>query len=86
MSLILCPECGTRISDKATTCPHCGYISENSSLPISLQDKYEIIPRFEYDIVEWNPNGTSLSIYCDEDNKNLIQYFGKWERMIKTLQ
>ena len=27
MSLILCPECGTKISDRATKCPHCGFQS-----------------------------------------------------------
>lgn len=25
MSLIHCPECNSQISDRATTCPHCGY-------------------------------------------------------------
>ncbi|MFU0517418.1 MULTISPECIES: zinc ribbon domain-containing protein [Gardnerella] len=25
MSRILCPGCGTKISDKATNCPHCGF-------------------------------------------------------------
>ena len=25
MALIKCPECGNQISDKAITCPHCGY-------------------------------------------------------------
>lgn len=25
MALITCPECNGRVSDKATTCPHCGY-------------------------------------------------------------
>ena len=25
MALIKCPECGENISDKANTCPHCGY-------------------------------------------------------------
>jgi hypothetical protein len=24
MSLIRCPECASQISDRATTCPHCG--------------------------------------------------------------
>ena len=43
MSLILCPECCTKISNKATTCPHCGYVSDNPSLPISVQDKFEVI-------------------------------------------
>ena len=25
MALMLCPECGGQVSDKAHTCPHCGY-------------------------------------------------------------
>ena len=25
MALINCKECGKEISDKATSCPHCGY-------------------------------------------------------------
>lgn len=25
MALIDCPECGNKISDKAVSCPHCGY-------------------------------------------------------------
>lgn len=24
MALIICPECGKEISDKAISCPHCG--------------------------------------------------------------
>jgi uncharacterized membrane protein YvbJ len=26
MALIQCPECGNGLSDKAPTCPHCGYV------------------------------------------------------------
>jgi len=26
MALIQCPECGNQISDKASACPHCGYL------------------------------------------------------------
>lgn len=79
MSLILCPECGTKISDRATCCPHCGFESEDPSRPISEQDKYEIVPIFAYDIKEWKPNGGDLSIISYEDNKSLIEYFGDWE-------
>ena len=37
MALIQCPECGSRISDKAVTCPHCGFSEpgENGLVPIS---------------------------------------------------
>lgn len=30
MSLINCPECQKEISDKAASCPHCGYPIENN--------------------------------------------------------
>lgn len=82
MSLILCPECGTKISDKATICPHCGFQSADPTRPISEQDHYEIVPVFEYDIEEWEPNRGDLSVISYEDNKNLMRYFGKW----KTIQ
>jgi len=78
MSRILCPECGTRISDKATRCPHCGYQSADPTRSISEQDKYEAAPVFEYDIEEWKPNRDQLSVISYEDNKSLNQYFGKW--------
>lgn len=79
MSLILCPECGTKISDKALTCPHCGYMSADHSLPISVQDTYEVVPVFNYDVEEWNPNRGQLSVMAIEDNRNLVQYFGNWQ-------
>ena len=79
MSLILCPECGTKISDKAITCPHCGYMSADRSLPISVQDTYEVVPVFNYDVEEWNPNRGQLSVMAVEDNRSLVQYFGNWQ-------
>ena len=81
MSLILCPECGAKISDKATKCPNCGFQSADPNRPISEQDKYEIMPIFEYDIEEWKPNRGDLSIISYEDNKNLVNFFGKWENI-----
>lgn len=33
MALIKCPECEGQLSDKATTCPHCGY-SQTTKKPI----------------------------------------------------
>jgi len=81
MSMILCPECGTKISDKATKCPHCGFQSADTERPISEQDRYEIVPIFEYDIEEWNPNRGDLSIISYEDNKSLVAFFGKWENI-----
>ena len=84
MSLILCSECGTKISNKATACPHCGYKSNDPSRPISEQDKFEVVPVFQYDIEEWNPNRGELSVISYSDNKSLIQFFGNWKN-IKTI-
>lgn len=79
MSRILCPECGAKISDKAAKCPHCGFQSADPGRPISEQDKYEMVPIFEYDFEEWKPNCGELSVISYETNRSLIQYFGKWE-------
>ena len=81
MSLILCPECGTKVSDKATQCPHCGFQSADSSRPISEQDKFEISPTFEYDIEGWQANRGDLSVISYEDNKSFIGQFGNWEKI-----
>jgi ribosomal protein L37E len=32
MALIDCPSCGKKISDKAETCPHCGFALKNASV------------------------------------------------------
>lgn len=66
-------------SDRVTKCPHCGFQSADAERPISEQDKYEIVPIFEYDIEEWKPNRAGLSVISYEDNKSLIEYFGSWE-------
>lgn len=78
MSLILCPECGAKISDKATHCPYCGFQSADPSRPISEQDKYEILPSFEFDIEGWQTNNKVIS---HDNNKSLIKQFGNWKKI-----
>lgn len=85
MSLILCPECGTKISDKARICPHCGFMSDDNLRPISEQDTYEIVPTFCYDIEEWKPTNGNLSVVAVEDNKSLVQFFGRWKNVEQTM-
>ena len=92
MSLILCPECGTKISNKATMCPHCGYVSSDSTLPISVQDAYEVVPTFSFDIVEWNPSNENIQLRLPaiakvikgmaENDKILV---AKMDSYVKTL-
>jgi hypothetical protein len=81
MSLILCPECGAKISSKATMCPHCGYISNDATLPISLQDTYEVVPTFSYDIEDWNPDKNDQSLISYEDNRTLVENLGNWQNL-----
>jgi len=85
MSLILCPECGAKISDKATSCPHCGFMSDDHSRPISEQDSYEVVPTFVYDIEKWEPKEGPLNVVGVEDNRALIQHFGNWRNIQREL-
>lgn len=47
MALIKCPECNKQISDKATSCPHCGFpmlqIKNDNKLDNSFNTSYSII-------------------------------------------
>ena len=42
MSLIKCPECGAEISDKAETCPNCGYGVQTHYTKIELEKQKAI--------------------------------------------
>ena len=49
MSLILCPECGHKISDQAATCPYCGISmhtthTEETVIPVTEQPSQEPLP------------------------------------------
>lgn len=85
MGLILCPECGRKISDKALTCPQCGFTGTNMLKPISEQDKYEAAPEFKFDIEAWSATGYDLNVISYEDNRTLVQNFGTWEKLCAYL-
>ena len=83
--MIRCPECGSKISSKATKCPFCGFQSKNSERPISEQDQYREKPTVQYDIIGYNQNRGDLSIISYEDNKSIADYFGNWENVSREL-
>lgn len=43
MALIKCPECGKEISDKASSCPNCGYPIESLSLDGTVKIKVSVL-------------------------------------------
>lgn len=45
MALIHCPECNKEISDKATTCPNCGYPIEEMNKPKFSSNGVNICPK-----------------------------------------
>ena len=66
MAMIMCPECGTKISDKALSCPQCAFTGENPSQPISEQATYEKHPVFQAEIERWDPKlGQIVTEYID---------------------
>ena len=79
--MIRCPECGSKISSLAKSCPYCGYQSNDPERPISEQDHYKEESFLQYDIIGYTPNRGDLSIISYEDNRNLIEYFGKWNNI-----
>ena len=50
MSMVFCPECGSRISSTAVTCPHCGFHAQGtgivpiSALPPAIRPPALVIP------------------------------------------
>ena len=43
MAMIICPECGKSVSDKAETCPNCGYPIAASNLDGTVKIKNSIL-------------------------------------------
>lgn len=43
MALINCPQCGKQVSDKATKCPHCGWILTKLQAEVTASDHAPIV-------------------------------------------
>ena len=84
MGLILCPECGARISSKARMCPQCGYFGDDTALPLSEQALGEIVP-VEYEITAWVPEDDT-DAPLNRTAKGLIaRFFSNWEIFHKAV-
>ncbi len=65
MALILCPECGKEISDKAKACPNCG-------MPLSeeMQGTFDVIIKREYQFYLINP---ALNLLVDGEDEYKVK-------------
>ncbi len=84
MSLIPCIECGTRISEHAKVCPHCGFCGNNPDLPIAIQGEFSPIPRIQIDISQWNPAANASFLASPADSALLFGMLGRWESITKN--
>jgi len=87
MSLVHCPECGTKVSDLASFCPHCGYRSENENLPMITNKKPLARLQWEYKSLMENDDSISLdNIFpcSDLQRKNIDEIFGKAENLARV--
>lgn len=76
MSLIRCPECGTRISKRAHTCPYCGHFGKDNLRPIYEQEQYEPIPEIESSGEKWD-----ILPISDEDSESIVDYLSKYNNL-----
>jgi hypothetical protein len=82
MGLVYCPECGTKVSDKASVCPFCGFRSSSKNLPMVTSKK-------PLKRIQWER--TSLASEFDQvfpistiQNNNLNIIFGRAENLSRV--
>lgn len=82
MGLVYCPECGTKISEKASVCPFCGFRSSAKNLPMVASKK-------PLKRIQWE--STSLASEFDQvfpisavQNNNLNIIFGRAENLSRV--
>ena len=64
--LILCPECEMQVSDKAVSCPHCGYPLRSKQSP-PPKKKHMRLPNGFGQICENDGKGAEdQCTYCEE--------------------
>lgn len=85
MAMIMCPECGTSISDKAFTCSYCGYTAVDPAKPISQQESYEVVPRVQVELERWDAWDDSSKVELTEvphqDARRLFGFLSNWKEI-----
>lgn len=87
MALINCPECNKSISDKATSCPHCGCPLQTLQQPVNVPPEVPTTPKTASTFITiWGANPSPLwdldiwHIYMDVDGVrfDIIPWSGKY--------
>lgn len=73
MGFIYCPECGSRISDKAKECPYCGFRNTGKLIPISKMNLSIVPVRLNVPDIAIFDDGSNL--LSNEDNNLLYSFF-----------
>lgn len=81
MSFIYCPECGSRISDKAKECPYCGFRNSGKLMPISKL-AYSVVPR-KITVPQIAVFDDGSNLLSHEDTKALYLFFSDAEKLQK---
>ena len=81
MGYVYCPECGSKISDKARTCPYCGFRNAGKLIPISKMEIEEVNHSIQIANVPLF-NNQYLPAYRDA-NRKLAEFFSNAKKVEK---
>ena len=82
MSLVYCPECGTKVSDKASACPFCGYRSNTRNLPMTASKNQQKKIQWEASPISAELNQVFPISPIQDNNLNII--FGRAENLCRV--
>ena len=85
MVLIICPECNKEISNKAESCPHCGYPIEKKLDPIfyTYNGKTYIISELLY-YIKINDNETAIKKVGESIDGSI--YFSEAKKIVEDIR
>ena len=76
MSMFNCPECGTKISDKAKICPYCGF-------NLAETEKYQVLPKLDFKLYSQNNDNFVDIALSKQLNDEILNIFANAENLAK---
>ena len=70
--MMICPECGTKISEKASSCPYCGYRTNVRNLPIKVDNN---LAKVQWDEGVFSPEFYEIMPISNNQNSKLSEIF-----------